>query len=90
MSDLIGVIIVFLTSYAGVAAYRRWSERKGIFDLPNERSSHAEPTPRGGGLVIAAVYSVAVSALPIFFILVLSSVLYFTARENTKEMRRSE
>jgi len=66
MSDLIGVIIVFLTSYAGVAAYRRWSERKGIFDLPNERSSHAEPTPRGGGLVIAAVCLSAYSILAYF------------------------
>jgi UDP-N-acetylmuramyl pentapeptide phosphotransferase/UDP-N-acetylglucosamine-1-phosphate transferase len=42
-------------SWAGVRFYRAWSERKGIVDVPNERSSHAAPTPRGGGVVIAAV-----------------------------------
>ena len=47
--------IVFAVSFAGVGFYRRWSERNGIVDIPNERSSHASPTPRGGGLVIAGV-----------------------------------
>lgn len=28
---------------------------RGILDLPNDRSSHATPTPRGGGLAIAGV-----------------------------------
>jgi Fuc2NAc and GlcNAc transferase len=29
--------------------------RRAILDVPNERSSHKTPTPRGGGLVIATV-----------------------------------
>lgn len=29
--------------------------RYGIFDTPNERSSHAHPKPRGGGLAVLAV-----------------------------------
>ncbi len=33
--------------------------KRGVIDLPNERSSHSFPTPRGGGLVIAAVVLVA-------------------------------
>ena len=34
---------------------RRHALRRALLDLPNERSSHAAPTPRGGGLAIAAV-----------------------------------
>jgi Fuc2NAc and GlcNAc transferase len=51
----------FLLTYFGVKAFRRWSLRKNIFDIPNERSSHTEPTPRGGGLIIDVV------CLSIFF-----------------------
>jgi Fuc2NAc and GlcNAc transferase len=31
---------------------RRLALRRGMLDVPNERSSHAVPTPRGGGLAI--------------------------------------
>ncbi len=41
-----------LFAYLGVAGLRRWAERRQILDIPNERSSHSQPTPRGGGLVI--------------------------------------
>jgi FlaA1/EpsC-like NDP-sugar epimerase/UDP-N-acetylmuramyl pentapeptide phosphotransferase/UDP-N-acetylglucosamine-1-phosphate transferase len=36
-------------------AVRRYTLQRSILDLPNDRSSHADPTPRGGGLAIAAV-----------------------------------
>jgi UDP-N-acetylmuramyl pentapeptide phosphotransferase/UDP-N-acetylglucosamine-1-phosphate transferase len=39
-------------SYAGVAVLRRWLEQRSVLDIPNERSSHAHPTPRGGGLMV--------------------------------------
>ena len=39
----------------GVEMFRRWCLRKQILDVPNERSSHHLPTPRGGGLIIVAV-----------------------------------
>lgn len=45
----------FLAALAGVGIYRKWSTTRGLFDVPNERSSHSTPTPRGGGVVIAAV-----------------------------------
>lgn len=35
--------------------FRRWSLQRKIFDIPNERSSHTKPTPRGGGLIICIV-----------------------------------
>jgi Fuc2NAc and GlcNAc transferase len=35
---------------------RRVAVRRGLLDHPNARSSHATPTPRGGGLSIASVW----------------------------------
>lgn len=46
---------VTLVSYWGVERYRRWSVRRNVFDIPNDRSSHKEPTPRGGGIVIVVL-----------------------------------
>jgi Fuc2NAc and GlcNAc transferase len=37
--------------------------RRRLLDVPNERSSHSIPTPRGGGLAIALVVSAALPAL---------------------------
>lgn len=45
----------FLASLLGVALFTRWSLNRGFFDVPNERSSHSTPTPRGGGLIIVLV-----------------------------------
>ena len=45
----------FALSYVGVAVIRRLALRRGLLDVPNERSSHIVPTPRGGGVAIAAI-----------------------------------
>ena len=47
--------IAFALSWIGVALFRRWSLGRNLLDVPNERSSHVTPTPRGGGLIIALV-----------------------------------
>lgn len=39
--------------------------RLRIFDIPNERSSHLLPTPRGGGLAIVAGFMIGVSLIQI-------------------------
>lgn len=46
---------VFAVSFLGVELFRRWSLRREMLDIPNERSSHSIPTPRGGGLIICFV-----------------------------------
>ncbi len=46
-------------SLAGSAWLARWLARRRVLDRPNERSSHAVPTPRGAGI---AVVSAAVAA----------------------------
>ena len=48
-------VVALLLSYFGVDLIRRFAERRKIMDIPNERSSHSRPTPRGGGLAIVAV-----------------------------------
>src|SRR5262245_23565798 len=54
--------LAFACSFLLVALLRRGAERLGVIDVPNERSSHVRPTPRGGGLAIVIV-SLAVIAM---------------------------
>lgn len=58
--QLIAVLVALglltpLLAYAGVDVMRRWAQRGRLLDVPNERSSHVQPTPSGGGLVIVLV-----------------------------------
>ena len=69
--NVISVIIVlmasFLASWIGVGIFRRWSTRRDLLDIPNDRSSHSTPTPRGGGLVIAVVGLIGYVAISLAF-----------------------
>ena len=56
--------------------------KKGLLDIPNERSSHVRPTPRGGGLgivlgtvICAAIYAYFTADIKILLIVLLSSVI---------------
>jgi len=51
-------IMVALIAYISVAATRVWMHRQQILDIPNDRSSHSHPTPRGGGLVIVVLSTI--------------------------------
>jgi glycosyltransferase WbpL len=42
---------------------RRYALRRALLDVPNERSSHSVPTPRGGGLAIAVTLAVGIAVL---------------------------
>ena len=48
-------VAILLTSLARIYAIRR-----GLVDVPNQRSSHGTPTPRGGGVGIVAPVLIAV------------------------------
>ncbi len=48
----LGVFCLSATATVGVLALLR---RRRILDRPNERSSHARPTPRGGGIAVIGV-----------------------------------
>ncbi|WPN99861.1 glycosyltransferase family 4 protein [Pseudomonas sp. MUP55] len=46
------VIVVFIISFLMTAGLRRYALARSIIDIPNARSSHSVPTPRGGGVSI--------------------------------------
>lgn len=55
MKELIAFLILTFLAYFGVEIIRNWLMKRNVVDLPNERSSHSVPTPRGGGLVIVII-----------------------------------
>ncbi len=54
MQIFIPIILValFILSFTLTYVFRKVAIKKSIMDIPNERSSHTIPTPRGGGLAI--------------------------------------
>jgi len=56
-------IFVFLLSAILTGGFASWFKKKGIIDLPNERSSHVNPTPRGGGAAIVIALMAGYAAL---------------------------
>jgi Fuc2NAc and GlcNAc transferase len=50
------VLPTFCVSVLITGFMRRYAFRKNMVDLPNTRSSHVSPTPRGGGLAIVAAF----------------------------------
>lgn len=48
----IGIVVALLASIAAQPTAIRLLQSRAVLDIPNERSSHAVPTPRGGGLVV--------------------------------------
>ena len=51
---LIPVVAVF--SFALTAFLRRYALSRSLIDVPNQRSSHTIPTPRGGGVAIVLTF----------------------------------
>ena len=54
---------VLFISLALTFFVRKFALKKQILDIPNERSSHTIPTPRGGGLAIAISWYLAITVL---------------------------
>ena len=47
---------LFFLSVVLTYTIKAYAIKKSVFDIPNERSSHLRPTPRGGGLAIVIVF----------------------------------
>lgn len=59
---------ITLPALAGTAFFltwllRRYAVARSLMDIPNERSSHTVPTPRGGGVAIVLTFLAAVMVL---------------------------
>lgn len=53
---LISIFLTFLISTGLTWLVRLYALRQSILDIPNERSSHCVPTPRGGGIAIVLTF----------------------------------
>jgi Fuc2NAc and GlcNAc transferase len=60
---LVGIAMVTLATWGLSEWIRTYARRAGLLDVPNQRSSHAVPTPRGGGLAIVVCTLLAVLSL---------------------------
>ena len=49
----------FFSSWGLTLVLRRYALAKNLMDVPNDRSSHTMPTPRGGGVAIVLSFAVA-------------------------------
>lgn len=52
MTLLFMLAFIGLISWLGTWGLRTYALRRSILDIPNQRSSHSTPTPRGGGMAI--------------------------------------
>ena len=50
-----GSLAAGAASWLATGSLLRLLRSRGLFDIPNERSSHSSPTPRGGGIAVATV-----------------------------------
>jgi Fuc2NAc and GlcNAc transferase len=65
----------FMISTLLTGAIRKLALAHGMMDVPNQRSSHATPTPRGGGVAIVVATSIAAVVLAILGVLEPSTLL---------------
>lgn len=50
-------VLTFVISFSLTGIIRRYVLAKNILDIPNDRSSHQIPTPRGGGISIVVLFA---------------------------------
>jgi Fuc2NAc and GlcNAc transferase len=60
---LVSVLLVSGASAVLTAWVRRNALSRGVIDYPNRRSSHSQPTPRGGGISIVITTAIALVVL---------------------------
>lgn len=61
---LLACVIVAALAWGATGGVLRLLRRHGIYDRPNIRSSHAQPTPRGGGLGLVPIILLALALTP--------------------------
>ncbi|MBK5552218.1 glycosyltransferase family 4 protein [Pseudomonas sp. TH03] len=72
------LFVVFALSWGLTLVLRRYALARSLMDIPNERSSHLIPTPRGGGVAIVVAFALALpvlSGLGLFSVSALAGLL---------------
>jgi Fuc2NAc and GlcNAc transferase len=65
MTVLIVMLAAGIVSGVGTGFVYRYAIARAVIDLPNARSSHSVPTPRGGGIAILAGFLVGVAIVAV-------------------------
>lgn len=68
-------VLAALVSFGLTAVLRRYALAHRLLDLPNQRSSHKTPTPRGGGVAIVLSFLVGLPGLLWFDALALQELM---------------
>jgi Fuc2NAc and GlcNAc transferase len=55
LSAVVALLVASALSWCGTRSVLGFLRARSVLDVPNERSSHSTPTPRGGGLAFVAV-----------------------------------
>lgn len=69
------MLSVGVTSWMLTGVLRRYALAKNLLDIPNDRSSHIVPTPRGGGVAIVLTFLVSLLLLAGIELLELSDLI---------------
>lgn len=56
MNTIVGLLAAGLLALGLTSLLRRYALARSLMDVPNERSSHVAPTPRGGGVAIVLTF----------------------------------
>jgi UDP-N-acetylmuramyl pentapeptide phosphotransferase/UDP-N-acetylglucosamine-1-phosphate transferase len=73
---LIGIIIILgILSFVLTFLIKQFALKNKLFDIPNERSLHDRPTPKGGGVAIVLTWYIGISVL--WFCGIIEQSLYF-------------
>lgn len=66
MNILLIFPVAIVLSFVLTAIFRHYALRHSLVDIPNKRSSHTVPTPRGGGLAFVLSFLLLMSPLQFF------------------------
>jgi Fuc2NAc and GlcNAc transferase len=62
-NNIVTAVAAFIISLVATGLMRRFALRRNLLDVPNLRSSHTSPTPRGGGVAIVLAFFAALVVL---------------------------
>lgn len=69
------LVIAFFMSWSLTWCMRQYAIAKHLLDVPNHRSSHQTPTPRGGGVAFVAVFLIIILCLSYLNIIIWSNYI---------------
>ena len=72
------LFLLFILSLILTGIYRYFALKKNILDIPNSRSSHTTPIPRGGGIILSLLWIAAClvlflkNSIPLHYLVILT------------------